>query len=251
MQEYGNFTVGELPITLFQSSNDCLIYTDDELDKKEKEKEDYKEKEGSYDDDIIKKISELDLDENEITDEEEEEMNMFFDTLSNKINNDIENWHKNESNNYINYLINKKNQNEIIKEKYKQSPKLKNSKKNKKKSLNKIPSKKVNLYYLELEQNQSKEKFNEFQKEKEEIFKSKYIFTMIKIKLNINEEKISQNKTIDYKCLRYSIQLFKDECTLNERDLEFISTLSDICSIKDIQLNDISNAIIEVCKNKK
>ena len=251
VQEYGNFTVGELPITLFQSSNDCLIYTDDELDKKEKEKEDYKEKEGSYDDDIIKTISELDLDENEITDEEEEEMNKFFDTLSNKINNDIENWHKNENNDYINYLINKNNQNEINKEKDKLSPKLKNSKKNKKKSLNKIPSKKVNLYYLELEQNQNKEKFNEFQKEKEEIFKSKYIFTMIKIKLNINEEKISQNKKIDYKCLRYSIQLFKDECTLNERDLEFISTLSDICSIKDIQLNDISNAIIEVCKNKK
>ena len=74
---------------------------------------------------------------------------------------------------------------------------------------------------------------------------------MIKIKLNINDEKISHNKKIDYKCLRFSIQLFKDECTLNERDLEFISTLSDICSFKDIKLDDISNAIIEVCKNNK
>ena len=249
VQEYGNFTVGELPITLFQSSNDCLLYKDDEFDKKEKEKED-----SNYDD-IIKKISELDIDEDEDENkgkEEEEDMNLFFDTLSNKINKDIENWHKNENDNYIiNYLNNKNKPNEINQEKYKLFPKLKNSKKSRKKSINKIPSKKVNLYYLELEQNQSKEKFNEFQKEKEEIYKSKYIFTLIKIKLNINDEKISHNKKIDYKCLRFSIQLFKDECTLNERDLEFISTLSDICSFKDIKLDDISNAIIEVCKNNK
>ena len=87
-------------------------------------------------------------------------------------------------------------------------------------------------------------------KEIEEIDKSKNIFEMIKAKLDITDKEISYNKKIDYKCLRNSIQLFKDECSLNERDLEFISTLSDICSIKDIKLDDISNAIIEVCKNK-
>ena len=176
VQEYGNFTVGELPITLFQSSNDCLLYKDDEFDKKEKEKED-----SNYDD-IIKKIRELDIDEDEDENkgkEEEEDMNLFFDTLSNKINKDIENWHKNENDNYIiNYLNNKNKPNEINQEKYKSFPKLKNSKKSRKKSINKIPSKKVNLYYLELEQNQSKEKFILNSRKKKKKYINQNIFSL-------------------------------------------------------------------------
>ena len=231
VQEYGNFEVGELPITLFQSSDDCPIYEKDKFEEKEKENIEDKDNDG----DIIKKIIELDTDEI-FDDNEEEEIDSFFEDLCKNVNNDIENMHKKENYIPINY------------------PKLRNSKKNKnkfrKKSMNKIPSKKVKLYYLEIEQNDSKEKNAEYMKEIKEIDKSKNIFEMIKAKLDITDKEISYNKKIDYKCLRNSIQLFKDECSLNERDLEFISTLSDICSIKDIKLDDISNAIIEVCKNK-
>ena len=215
----------------FQTSDDCPIY-DDKYEKKEKEKEKIGDKDN---DDIIKKIIELDTDDT-FDDNEEEEIDSFFEDLYKNMNNNIENMHKKENDIHINY------------------PKLRNSKKNKnkfrKKSMNKIPSKKVKLYYLEIEQNDSKEKNAEYMKEIEEIDKSKNIFEMIKAKLDITDKEISYNKKIDYKCLRNSIQLFKDECSLNERDLEFISTLSDICSIKDIKLDDISNAIIEVCKNK-
>ena len=242
VQEYGNFLVGELPITLFQSSNDCLLYNENEFEKKEKEKED------SYDE-IIKKLREVDLDEND-EEEEEEELNNFFDVLYSKINNVIDNLHVKENDNSINYIINRNKPYEIPKGIKYYSTKLKIPKKNQKKSINKIPSKRVKLFYLEIEQNESQEKRNEFQKEIEEIYKSKYIFSMIKVKLHINEQ-ILYNKKIDYKCLRFSIQLFKDECSLNERDLEFISTLSDICSMKDINLDEIANAITDICKNKK
>ena len=134
VQEYGNFEVGELPITLFQSSDDCPIYEKDKFE--EKEKENIEDKDN--DDDIIKKIIELDTDEI-FDDNEEEEIDSFFEDLYKNINNDIENMHKKENYIPINY------------------PKLRNSKKNKnkfrKKSMNKIPSKKVKLYYLEIELN--------------------------------------------------------------------------------------------------
>ena len=241
VQEYGNFLVGELPITLFQSSNDCLLYNDDEFEKKEKD--------DGYDE-IIKKLKEVDFDEKDEEEEEEEEedINKFFDVLYSKINNDNVTLHEND--NTVNYIMNKHKPYEILKGIKYYSTKLKSPKKSSKKSINKIPSKNVKLFYLEIEQNESQEKHNEFQKEIEEINKSKYIFAMIKVKLGINEN-ISYNKKIDYKCLRFSIQLFKDECSLNERDLEFISTLSDICSIKDIKLDEIANAITDACKNKK
>ena len=98
VQEYGNFEVGELPITLFQSSDDCPIYEKDKFE--EKEKENIEDKDN--DDDIIKKIIELDTDEI-FDDNEEEEIDSFFEDLYKNINNDIENMHKKENYIPINY----------------------------------------------------------------------------------------------------------------------------------------------------
>ena len=83
-----------------------------------------------------------------------------------------------------------------------------------------------------------------------EIEKSKNLFELLKIKLNI-QETIEQDRKIDFKCLRFSIQLFKDECGIDERDLEYISLFSFECSKKDVNLIVIKDSIIEVCKEKK
>ena len=60
---------------------------------------------------------------------------------------------------------------------------------------------------------------------------------------------IEQKKKINFECLRYSIQIFKNECNLNERDLLFISSLSDICTIENINLDLIKESIIDICKS--
>ena len=255
IQEYGNFKVGELPITMFQSSNDNIEYIENEKKEeiKQEKKDDY-----NYDyDKILDKLIEL---------EEEEEENFIND---NDIDNDNDeniyfnfyslNKNKNEQYNFINYIVerNKKTENEKKKIKINTKEKKvfnlrgKKLKKKSKKIINSIPSKNVKLYYLEVATSENPEKNKELQKEIEETYNSEMLFKMLKAKLNmlnINEDK---KQKIDFKCLRFSIQLFKDECSLNERDLIFISTLSDICSNKDVNLDDIKFAIIDVCKNRK
>ena len=254
VQEYGNFKVGELPITMFQSSNDNIEYKDKE--KKEEIKEEKKEEkkddiDNDYDD-IIGKLLEL----------EEEEENFFND---NDIDNDeniyfnslIKN--KNEKYNFINYIIErnkmKKNEKNMISNKSKEKKVLnlrgKKLKKKSKKIINSIPSKNVKLYYLEVATSKNPEKKQELHKEIEETYNSEILFKMLKAKLNMIHINENQKQKIDFKCLRFSIQLFKDECSLNERDLIFISALSDICSNKDVNLDDIKFAIIDVCKNRK
>ena len=117
--------------------------------------------------------------------------------------------------------------------------------------INSIPSKNVKLYYLEVATSKNPEKKQEFHKEIEETYNSEILFKMLKAKLNMINIKQDKKQKINFKCLRFSIQLFKDECSLNERDLIFISALSDICSNKDVNLDDIKFAIIDVCKNRK
>ena len=110
VQEYGNFEVGELPITLFQSSDDCPIYEKDKFE--EKEKENIEDKDN--DDDIIKKIIELDTDEI-FDDNEEEEIDSFFEDLCKNVNNDIENMHKKENYIPINYpKLRKTKKNQVL-----------------------------------------------------------------------------------------------------------------------------------------
>ena len=72
----------------------------------------------------------------------------------------------------------------------------------------------------------------------------------MKKRLNINDKSEEPNQKIDFKCLRFSIQLFKDKCSLNERDLENISIFSDICAKKSINLDFIKKTIIDVCNNR-
>ena len=247
VQEYGNFKVGELPITMFQSSNDNLEYIDKE------KKEEIKKDDLDYDyDDIIGKLLELEEEEENLIDDNDidNDYNINFNSL---INN------KNEQHNFINYIVErnkmKKNEKNMIKIKSKEKKTFnlrgKKFKKKSKKIINSIPSKNVKLYYLEVATSKNPEKKQEFHKEIEETYNSEILFKMLKAKLNMINIKQDQKQKIDFKCLRFSIQLFKDECSLNERDLIFISSLSDICSNKDVNLDDIKFAIIDVCKNRK
>ena len=110
----------------------------------------------------------------------------------------------------------------------------------------------VKLFYLELdisETNDFKSYLN-FRKEMEETEKSKNLFELIKKKLDI-PDKMEPNQKINYKCLRFSIQLFKDECGIDERDLEYISLFSIECAKRNFELNEIKDSIIELCKDKK
>jgi len=63
--------------------------------------------------------------------------------------------------------------------------------------------------YLQIEKDESFEKNKEFEKEIEETEKSKILFYLLKTKLNISEITEETSKKMDYKCLRFSIQLFK------------------------------------------
>jgi len=45
--------------------------------------------------------------------------------------------------------------------------------------------------------------------------------------------------------------VFKDECGINERDLEYLSLFSFECSKKNFDTLIIRDSIIELCKDKK
>jgi hypothetical protein len=110
----------------------------------------------------------------------------------------------------------------------------------------------VKLFYLELDISEKNDfmSYLDFRKEMEETEKSKNLFELIKKKLDI-PDKIEPDQKINYKCLRFSIQLFRDECGIDERDLEYISLFSFECAKKYFDLNEIKESIIELCKDKK
>ena len=253
VQEYGNLNVGELPITMFQSSNDYLKYNDG----KEKIKRDYIE-EFDYDK-IMKKLIEYNNDEKNEDNYENMDYNSFVKDENNN-SNDIKKvkifQNKKRNYNYINFILDR---NKLRKENKKDKIKIKKVEKHglspitekvKKKLIETIPSKYVKLYYLQIEKDESFEKNKEFEKEIEETEKSKILFYLLKMKLNISEIKEETSKKMDYKCLRFSIELFKEMCSLNERDLEFLSLFSDLCIRSNVNLDYIKNTIIDVCKNK-
>ena len=256
--EYGNLNVGDLPITFFQSSNDSFSYDDDKEkddDKKEKSKE-----EIEYDE-IIDRIKELD-DDDDYDEYEDEDVFNSIDNLNDELKEiiksiDIFN-EENDNYNFINYIIDrnkfyKRQKHDEEKQINKEvininNIKLKRAKRKSKKNNTNIPSQNVRLYYLQLEKQKNPEKVKEYEKELEETEKSKIIFQLLKMRLNIPPI-IEQKKKINFECLRYSIQIFKNECNLNERDLLFISSLSDICTIENINLDLIKESIIDICKS--
>ena len=255
VQEYGNLLIGGLPITHFQSSNDSYSYNkEDEKEKQEKEEEDEDE---DYEE-IKRRIIEFNLDDdndfnyfnsnkNDETAFDDEE----FDDLSKY---DFHNYNPEKENyDYIYYIIKR---NEFYNRIEKNTGVLRGkSKKNKitKNNNSNLISSYVKLFYLELEKNETNNDYQtylDYQIEVTETEKIRNLFELFKLKLNIPDE-IDMSQKIDYKCLRYSIQLFKDECGINERDLEFISLFSFECSQKNVDTIIIKDSIIELCKDKK
>ena len=255
VQEYGNLLIGGLPITHFQSSNDSYSYNkEDEKEKQEKEEEDEDE---DYEE-IKRRIIEFNLDDdndfnyfnsnkNDETAFDDEE----FDDLSKY---DFHNYNpEKEHYDYIYYIIKR---NDFYNRIEKNTGVLRGkSKKNKitKNNNSNLISSYVKLFYLELEKNETNNDYQtylDYQIEVTETEKIRNLFELFKLKLNI-PDKIDMSQKIDYKCLRYSIQLFKDECGINERDLEFISLFSFECSQKNVDTIIIKDSIIELCKDKK
>ena len=256
VQEYGNLLIGGLPITHFQSSNDSYSYNKE--DEKERQEKQEKEEEDEDYEEMKRRIIEFNLDDdndfnyfnsnkNDETVFDDEE----FDDLSKY---DFHNYNPEKENyDYIYYII-KRNEfyNRIEKDTGVLRGKSKKNKITKNNNSNLISSY-VKLFYLELEKNETNNDYQtylDYQIEVTETEKIRNLFELFKLKLNIPDE-IDMNQKIDYKCLRYSIQLFKDECGINERDLEFISLFSFECSQKNVDTIIIKDSIIELCKDKK
>ena len=265
VQEYGDLSVGDLPITYFQSSKDTVNYND-KYDGRKKEDEKKKDKDKDEDDidyeEIKRKIIEFDLDEEDIyfnsyesneNDFDEKEYDSIPIISSGKYNLSSEHY------NVMNYIITKNkyiNKNkEYKKENIKNDESLRgNSKKKKiiKDTKYNLLSSNVKLFYLELDISEKNDfmSYLDFRKEMEETEKSKNLFELIRKKLDI-PDKIEPDQKINYKCLRFSIKLFRDECGIDERDLEYISLFSIECAKKYFELNEIKDSIIERCKDKK
>ncbi len=253
VQEYGNLSIGDLPITYFQSSRETDI--DYDYDKK-KEREKSKE-EREYEE-IKKRIADLNLDDddfnynkyknnNVLDDEEIDDLPLNpFDQYNLEEKYIIKrNEHIKE--NKINLNRNKKTEiSELLRVKNKKRKKIKDRKYN-------LLSSKVKLFYLELGINQSNDDNNvlDFRNEIAELEKTKNLFGLLKLKLNIPDKFDLNNIKIDYKCLKFSIQIFQNECGLNERDLEYISLFSFECSKKNVDIINIKSSLIELCSDKK
>lgn len=266
VQEYGDLSVGDLPITFFQSSKDTVIYNDiDRHDGRKKGEEKKKDEDDIDYDEIKRKIIEFDLDEeekyfnsykNNENDFDEKEYDSIPIISSGKYNLSSEHY------NVMNYIITKNkylNRNKDYKNEnnknIKNDESLRgNSKKKKIKKDTKynLRSTNVKLFYLELDTSETNDfkSYLELRKEMEETEKSKYLFELIKKKLDI-PDKIEPYQKINYKCLRFSIQLFRDECGIDERDLEYISLFSIECAKNYFEQKEIKDSIIELCKVKK
>lgn len=263
VQEYGDLSVGDLPITYFQSSKDIAYYNnnhDGRIREDEKKKDKDEDKDDIDYEEIKRKIIEFDIDEEDIhfnsyenneNDFDEKEYDSIPIISSGKYNLSSEHY------NVMNYIITKNkymNRNKHYKN-YKNDESLRgNSKKKKiiKDTKYNLLSTNVKLFYLELDISEKNDfkSYLDFRKEMEEMEKSKNLFELIRKKLDI-PDKIEPDQKINYKCLRFSIKLFRDECGIDERDLEYISLFSIECAKKHFELNEIKNSIIELCKDKK
>ena len=263
VQEYGDLSVGDLPITYFQSSKDIAYYNnnhDGRIREDEKKKDKDEDKDDIDYEEIKRKIIEFDIGEEDIhfnsyenneNDFDEKEYDSIPIISSGKYNLSSEHY------NVMNYIITKNkymNRNKHYKN-YKNDESLRgNSKKKKiiKDTKYNLLSTNVKLFYLELDISEKNDfkSYLDFRKEMEEMEKSKNLFELIRKKLDI-PDKIEPDQKINYKCLRFSIKLFRDECGIDERDLEYISLFSIECAKKHFELNEIKDSIIELCKDKK
>ena len=263
VQEYGDLSVGDLPITYFQSSKDIAYYNnnhDGRIREDEKKKDKDEDKDDIDYEEIKRKIIEFDIGEEEIhfnsyenneNDFDEKEYDSIPIISSGKYNLSSEHY------NVMNYIITKNkymNRNKHYKNNKNDESLRGNSKKKKiiKDTKYNLLSTNVKLFYLELDISEKNDfkSYLDFKKEMEETEKSKNLFELIRKKLDI-PDKIEPDQKINYKCLRFSIKLFRDECGIDERDLEYISLFSIECAKKHFELNEIKDSIIELCKDKK
>ena len=257
VQEYGNLSIGDLPITYFQSSH----YTDIDYDY-DKKKESEKSKEEKEYEEIKKRIADLDLDDDDFNYNKDKNNVLEDEEIDDLPLNPFDQYNLEEKYNYISYIIkrnehineNKSNLNRNKKKEISEPLRVKNKKRKKIKDRKyNLLSSKVKLFYLELGINQSNDDNNvlDFRNEIAELEKTKNIFGLLKLKLNIPDKFDLNNIKIDYYCLRFSIQIFQNECGLNERDLEYISLFSFECSKKNVDIVNIKSSLIELCSDKK
>lgn len=85
-----------------------------------------------------------------------------------------------------------------------------------------------------------------YQIEIQKVARSNLIFDLFKKELKISEIRISKN--IDFECLQFSIEIYRDFCGLNERDYEFIHLFTNACS-ENMSLLLIYSVLKNICKS--
>ncbi len=125
---------------------------------------------------------------------------------------------------------------------------LRNKHNNKK--INRIKSTNVKLKYLEFKASNVNDikSLIEYNKELRLTRKIKERFERFKsIIFTLNKENKNEIK-IDFDCLRFSNEIYREKCGIEERDIEFLSTFSNICSIYNLNYLDLYKAINSICE---
>ena len=64
---------------------------------------------------------------------------------------------------------------------------------------------------------------------------------------SLNKENKNEIKT-DFNCLRFSNEIYREKCGIDERDIEFLSIFSNFCSIYNLNYLDLYKAISLICE---
>jgi len=117
-------------------------------------------------------------------------------------------------------------------------------------NINRIKSTNVKLKYLEIKASYTNDikAIIEYNEELRLTKKIKERFERFKsIILTLNKEKKNERK-IDFDCLRFSNEIYREKCGIEERDIEFLSTFSNICSIYNLNYLDLYKTINSICQ---
>lgn len=109
-----------------------------------------------------------------------------------------------------------------------------------------VSSRNAKLEYLKFKasQSNSEEDNNRLQHEINMMARSKHIFDLFKAELNLPERRLS--KDINFDCLKLSIEMYKEFCGFDERDIEHLHAFTNACSINTSPLK-IYYTLREIC----
>ena len=116
--------------------------------------------------------------------------------------------------------------------------------------IKRIKSTNVKLAYLEIKASRTNNinALIEYQKELQLSQETKKRFEKFTFIIHsLNKENKNEIKT-DFNCLRFSNEIYREKCGIDERDIEFLSIFSNFCSIYNLNYLDLYKAISLICE---